>query len=72
KGKTSGEIVREERKGKNSSGFGFDPIFSPVQSNETFAEMNISQKNEYSHRAQALRRFAKWYKSLIERDPKNP
>ena len=64
KGKRKGEIVKEERRGSTKSGFGFDPIFSPTESNKTFAEMNIAQKNEYSHRAQALRRFAKWYKGL--------
>jgi XTP/dITP diphosphohydrolase len=62
RGKTVGEMIREERKGSKQSGFGFDPIFSPVQSNKTFAEMTIPEKNRYSHRAQALRKFAEWYK----------
>jgi XTP/dITP diphosphohydrolase len=60
KGEILGEITREERKG--SSGFGFDPIFKPANSDKTFAEMTITEKNEYSHRAKALRNFANWYK----------
>jgi len=62
KGEAFGEITEEERKGKRESGFGFDPIFKPVESNKTFAEMTIMEKNKHSHRAKALRKFAEWYK----------
>lgn len=61
-GEANGEIARRERKGDNKSGFGFDPIFTPANSNSTFAEMTIMEKNKHSHRARALRNFAKWYK----------
>lgn len=61
KGEVAGEIAREERRGKRESGFGFDPIFKPVNSQKTFAEMTSMKKNKYSHRAQALRKFAEWY-----------
>jgi len=61
-GEAIGEITKEERKGKHKSGFGFDPVFKPAKSDKTFAEMDITEKNKYSHRAQALRNFAKWYK----------
>lgn len=61
KGEAKGEITKKERKGKRKSGFGFDPIFKPANSNETFAEMTTAEKNKYSHRAQALRKFAEWY-----------
>jgi XTP/dITP diphosphohydrolase len=58
-GKVEGNIVREERGG---SDFGFDPIFKPLKGDgKTFAEMEIGEKNRYSHRAEALRKFAKWY-----------
>lgn len=57
-GKVQGKIVREER---GSSGFGFDPIFEPSNSHTTFAEMTTVEKNKYSHRACALREFARWY-----------
>lgn len=62
KGEVLGEITEEVRKGR--SGFGFDPIFKPSGSEKTFAEMNLDEKNKYSHRAKALRKFAKWYKGL--------
>ena len=62
KGEALGDIIKEERRGKRESGFGFDPIFKPVKSNKTFAEMTIMEKNKYSHRAKALRRFVEWYK----------
>ncbi|MEM2536964.1 MAG: XTP/dITP diphosphatase [Candidatus Bathyarchaeia archaeon] len=62
KGEVLGEITEAVRKG--CSGFGFDPIFKPDGSEKTFAEMSIDEKNKYSHRAEALRKFAKWYKGL--------
>jgi XTP/dITP diphosphohydrolase len=58
-GKVKGKISMEER---GSSGFGFDPIFEPSGGNkETFAEITTTEKNEYSHRAKAMRKFAEWY-----------
>jgi len=60
-GKVKGKISMEER---GSSGFGFDPIFEPSGGHKrTFAEMITTEKNEYSHRAEALRKFAEWYTS---------
>jgi XTP/dITP diphosphohydrolase len=62
-GEVLGEIAIKERRGNSRSGFGFDPIFKPLDSSKTFAEMTIAEKNEHSHRARALRKFAEWYKS---------
>jgi len=63
-GKVKGKISMEER---GSSGFGFDPIFESSGSRKkTFAEMTTTEKNEYSHRAEALRKFAEWYASGSE------
>ncbi|MEM3700613.1 MAG: XTP/dITP diphosphatase [Candidatus Bathyarchaeia archaeon] len=60
-GEVVGVITREERRG--NSGFGFDPIFEPLSGGgKTFAEMTVEEKNRYSHRADALRKFAEWYK----------
>lgn len=57
-----GEIVREVR---GEGGFGFDPIFKPYEEpNKTFGEMTIEEKNKFSHRAKAFRRFAEWYRSV--------
>ena len=60
-GESHGEITLIERKEQGKSGFGFDPIFQPEGSDKTFAEMTIEEKNGYSHRAMALRKFAEWY-----------
>ena len=63
-GEVAGEIVEEERRKDRESGFGFDPIFKPVNSARTFAEMDTAEKNKCSHRARALRKFAEWYRKL--------
>jgi len=63
-GEVAGKITTEERMGNGKSGFGFDPIFQPSGSEKTFAEMTIEEKNGFSHRAKAVRKFAEWYKKL--------
>lgn len=40
-----------------TEGFGFDPIFMPSGHERTFAEINIVEKNDISHRGQAIRAF---------------
>ena len=47
-------IITTEIKG--SSGFGFDPIFAPLDegTGRTFGEMNKQEKGLYSHRSKAL------------------
>jgi len=62
-GEAQGEISLEERKKNAKSAFGFDPIFQPEGSKKTFAEMTIEEKNQFSHRAKALNKFAEWYKA---------
>uniref|UniRef100_A0A7C1P367 dITP/XTP pyrophosphatase n=1 Tax=Thermofilum pendens TaxID=2269 RepID=A0A7C1P367_THEPE len=56
-GETWGVITHEERGGK---GFGFDPIFQPEGSTKTFAEMDLEEKNLWSHRGRAVRKLALW------------
>ena len=63
-GEVSGEIATREKKINAKSAFGFDPIFQPDRSEKTFAQMSLEEKNGYSHRAQAIRKFADWYKTL--------
>lgn len=41
-------------------GFGYDPVFVPVGSKLTFAEMDAKAKNAMSHRARAIERFLTW------------
>jgi len=62
-GESNGEITLTERRQKGKSAFGFDPIFQPVGSIKSFAEMTLEEKNGFSHRAMAIRKFAEWYKT---------
>lgn len=41
-------------------GFGYDPIFLIPKLNKTSAQISPSLKNKLSHRAMAIRAFAKW------------
>lgn len=50
----NGRIIRE-RKGAN--GFGYDPVFVPDGSEKTFAEMELEEKDRYSHRAKATQKL---------------
>ncbi len=45
-----GEIISSPR---GSKGFGYDPVFVPVGSDRSFAEMTLEEKNKYSHRKKA-------------------
>ncbi len=60
-GEVQGKITTGQRKTMGQSAFGFDPIFQPDGSSKTFAEMTLTEKNRFSHRAKALQKFADWY-----------
>lgn len=49
-----GEITHEKM---GSNGFGYDPVFQPIESSITFAQMAMEQKNTISHRALALEKM---------------
>ena len=55
--------VADAPKGKN--GFGYDPIFVVPRLNKTSAQISPQLKNKLSHRALALKDFAKWIKSYF-------
>ena len=64
-GKVEGKISLQEQ---GASGFGYDPIFMPLEGEgRTFAEMTAKEKNRYSHRGNALRKFGEWYSSASKR-----
>ena len=56
-GLVSGEILKEK---SGEDGFGYDPIFRPIEYKESFAEMSIAQKNEISHRGLAVKKLVKF------------
>lgn len=51
-GVAEGLIVSAPR---GDTGFGYDPVFMPAGATKTFAEMSAVEKNQISHRAQAIR-----------------
>lgn len=53
-GRVAGEIVAPPR---GRGGFGYDPIFQPLGSSATFAELPRATKQAQSHRGRALRRL---------------
>lgn len=53
-GIAEGAILPARQGGK---GFGYDPIFRPTGSEKSFAEMDTTEKNQYSHRGKAVRKL---------------
>ena len=56
-GKVEG-IISEKPRGKN--GFGYDPIFIPINKNKTFGEMKPTQKYKLDHRSKAFKKIKKF------------
>lgn len=51
-GKVEGTILNSPHGDK---GFGYDPVFKPLEADAAFAEMNKEEKNSISHRGRATR-----------------
>lgn len=49
-------IILNEKHGRD--GFGYDPVFQPVEYKQSFAEMDASLKNSISHRGRAVEKLA--------------
>jgi XTP/dITP diphosphohydrolase len=47
---------------RGDEGFGYDPVFVPEGDDRTFAEMNMAEKNQYSHRAKAVQKLVAFLK----------
>jgi XTP/dITP diphosphohydrolase len=56
-----GQIIMERR---GNNGFGYDPVFVPTGANRTFAEMDMAEKNKYSHRKKATEKLVAFLNSL--------
>jgi len=59
-GTCEGQIGFEPR---GRGGFGYDPLFYPLGSEKSFAQLPREQKNELSHRGQALKKLKKFLKT---------
>lgn len=53
-GVVKGKILEEKR---GTTGFGYDPIFLPEESDLSFAEMSMEEKNKISHRGRAVQKL---------------
>jgi XTP/dITP diphosphohydrolase len=60
-GIVEGEILHEK---KGNSGFGYDPIFRPDGFDQTFAEMNLTNKNKISHRGRAVEKLVCFLRNI--------
>jgi len=59
--RTYGKISSIKRGNK---GFGYDPIFIPKGSTKTFAEMDIDEKNRFSHRGKLFKKIADYLRPI--------
>jgi len=55
-------VILKERRGVN--GFGYDAIFMPKGSSKSFAEMNIEEKNLFSHRKKAMKKLIHFLEAI--------
>jgi XTP/dITP diphosphohydrolase len=58
-GRVNGNISTQP---KGQDGFGYDPVFIPEGYNKTFAELGPEIKNRFSHRAEACRQLAAFFR----------
>ena len=60
-GVVDGQILYERR---GTTGFGYDPVFQPLESDRSFAEMSMDEKNMISHRGRAVQKLVEYLTQL--------
>lgn len=60
-GQVSG-IITKTRSG--AEGFGYDPIFQPIGTKRTFAQMSLDEKNHLSHRGRAVAKLVDFLRQV--------
>jgi XTP/dITP diphosphohydrolase len=58
-GECYGRISNQEL---GSHGFGYDPIFIPEGDTRTFGQMDVSEKNCFSHRGKSIKKLLDFFK----------
>jgi len=62
RGEVSGVILEAPH---GTGGFGYDPVFRPLESDQSFAEMTTTEKNRISHRGRAFRLVREWLENRL-------
>jgi XTP/dITP diphosphohydrolase len=60
-GRVTGRILSEVR---GEGGFGYDPLFLVDGFGRSMAELELSEKNAVSHRAQAFKKFRDYLEAI--------
>jgi XTP/dITP diphosphohydrolase len=63
-----GKII-DNRRGNN--GFGYDAVFVPEGESRTFAELDMSEKNKFSHRKKATDKLLSFLRNSAEKNTQN-
>ena len=61
-GIVEGKITTEP---KGFGGFGYDPVFYVLEKGKTYSEMNMTEKNQISHRKKAIQNMIKLLQSRL-------
>jgi XTP/dITP diphosphohydrolase len=64
-GRLAGRLIRAPR---GNNGFGYDPVFVPLDGDRTTAELSAEDKDAISHRGQAFRALAPRLAELLRRE----